>query len=441
MQTKAAVFCAGGPAPGFNAVIHGLTSVLTEAGWRVIGLRDGMKFLMEGQLESTALAPELTAAHQNRGGSIIGVSRANPTKDPAKLQTVVRTLIDNRITALVSIGGDDTAKTARAIAAESGGQIRVIHVPKTIDNDLPLPDGMNTFGFTSAVACGAGIIRALLEDSDTTGDRHFVRIIMGRTAGWLAVGTAGETKCPVFIPEEFAQNELTLLNLADLIIGAVIKKEALVLTSQSPLWSPRGAVHIVAEGVFERLSDFEATVRSMFPTQGDLRDEHDHLRFSRIHLQALLDIILSNRLAELGLAKSLKKARGSMSLIVDKLGFELRCIDPIEADRNYALALGSQAGNLLLAGHSSKMVVPTGNNQFGSVEFDAMADASGKTKVRRVTLNNAGYQNLLPLRLLPQDLLAGSPLADAIQTLTGGNAAALSALAAAAQIGARHRLQ
>lgn len=438
-QRTAAVFCAGGPAPGFNAVIHGLTVVLTEAGWTVIGLRDGMKHVMEGKWITKQLRVEQTEPISGTGGSIIGVSRANPTKDAAKLQNVVRTLREHGVSALISIGGDDTAKTARAIARESQGSIRVIHVPKTIDNDLPLGEGLDTFGYRSAVHHAASIIRALQEDSDTTGDRQFVRIIMGRTAGWLAVGAAAETGSPVFIPEEFSGAGLKLQSLVDLVLGAVVKREAQVLSSADALWARRDAVHVVAEGVFEHFVDFESAVRAMFPAQGDLVDEHEHLRFSRIHLQALLDIMLANRMSELGLAKSLKKARGSISLIVDKLGFELRCVDPILADRIYADELGTHAGKLVLDGKSDVMVVPEPGGNYGSLAFDAMTAADGKTIVRRVPLTHAAYQSLLAKRLLPEDLSEGSPLRNALGAILGESGAARDALSAAAELGSRHR--
>src|SRR6185503_1055660 len=162
-----------------------------------------------------------------QGGSILATSRANPTKDPAHLQNVIGALKNLGIGYLVTIGGDDTMYAASQVAAASAGQIRVCHVPKTIDNDLPLPGETPTFGFETARQVGFEIVRNLMEDSRTTGRWYFV-VVMGRTAGHLALGVgkaAGATLS--VIPEEFP-GAVHLETVGDILEGAILKRRVLL---------------------------------------------------------------------------------------------------------------------------------------------------------------------------------------------------------------------
>ena len=102
------------------------------------------------------------------GGSILRTSRTNPAKDEATLERCVRSLDALGVRYLVCIGGDDTTYGAARIAERTRGRIGVATVPKTIDNDLPLPDNAPTFGFETARSVGAGIIESLMEDARTT---------------------------------------------------------------------------------------------------------------------------------------------------------------------------------------------------------------------------------------------------------------------------------
>jgi len=104
-----------------------------------------------------------------QGGSILNTSRANPTKKPEDLQRVVATLDELGIGYLATVGGDDTMFAASQVAKQAGGRIRVCHVPKTIDNDLPLPGEIPTFGFETARQLGSDLVQNLMEDSRTTG--------------------------------------------------------------------------------------------------------------------------------------------------------------------------------------------------------------------------------------------------------------------------------
>src|SRR5581483_6308005 len=222
------------------------------------------------------------------GGSILGTSRANPTRNAADLERVIGALKAIGIRYLVTIGGDDTMYAASRVAQASAGQIRVCHVPKTIDNDLPLPGETPTFGFETARQYGFEIVHNLMEDSRTTGRWYFV-VVMGRTAGHLALGVgkaAGATLS--VIPEEFP-GPVHLETVGDLLEGAILKRQA--------LWQRSDGVAVIAEGLLER-------------------------RFA---------------------------ARGQSLTIVHKtIGYELRCAPPVAFDCEYVKTLGYGAVEFLL---------------------------------------------------------------------------------------------
>ena len=122
-----------------------------------------------------------------RGGSMLGIARANPTRSEADLDRVIDGLERRGIDKLVTIGGDDTAYSAFRTSQRAEGRIRVAHVPKTIDNDLDLPPEIDTFGYQTARSVGVDVVRNLMTDAKTT-RRWYLVVAMGRTAGHLALG-------------------------------------------------------------------------------------------------------------------------------------------------------------------------------------------------------------------------------------------------------------
>src|SRR6266568_1650551 len=180
---RLAILVGGGPAPGINGVISAATIEGVNQGFAVLGLRDGYKWLAQGSADHTVkLTIESVKGIHLRGGSILGTSRTNPTKSEASMRHVLSTLEELGVVALVSIGGDDTAFSASQVYKHAGGAIRVAHVPKTIDNDLPLPGSTPTFGFETARHHGVSLVRNLAEDARTT-SRWYIIISMGRAAG------------------------------------------------------------------------------------------------------------------------------------------------------------------------------------------------------------------------------------------------------------------
>ena len=364
------ILVGGGPAPGINGVIGAAATVALRRGARVVGCLDGFKWLMEGD---AAHVRELTldevAEVHLRGGSILHTSRANPTKKPEHLAAVVKTLESLGVNHLITIGGDDTAFSARRVAEEAAGRIRVAHVPKTIDNDLPLPDGIPTFGYETARELATTIVENLLEDCRTT-NRWFFVVLMGRKSGSLALGTGKAAGAPVtVIPEEFPAGPIRLDDVVRTLEGAVVKRLARGRTD---------GVAVIAEGVAERLDPNDLEILKDVP-----RDEHGHIRLAEVPLERVLREGVANALA----ARGVKIATGEKDV-----GYELRCQKPTAFDRDYTRDLGAGAVLALLDGKANVLVTRQAE-QIVLVPFAELMDAkTGKTRVRDVDPTHDWYR-------------------------------------------------
>src|SRR5262245_23203893 len=244
---KLALVVGGGPAPGVNGVISAVTIEAIEQGMEVIGFYDGFKWLVEGRDDHCArLTIEQVKSINLRGGSILRTSRTNPTKPPELMRNVLDVFGRLGVTKLVTIGGDDTAYSGSQVYKHARGAVRVAHVPKTIDNDLPLPGSTPTFGFETARQVGVGVVRNLAEDARTTG-RWYIIVSMGRAAGHLALGIGKAAAATLtIIPEEFQGRQVSLDEVCDILIGAIIKRRA--------KGSDYG-VAILAEGLLESIGE------------------------------------------------------------------------------------------------------------------------------------------------------------------------------------------
>lgn len=364
------ILVGGGPAPGINSVISAATIRSILGGSDVLGIIDGFKWLMEGGTgQVRPLSIEDVSRIHFRGGSYLGTSRANPTKSTELLNNVLFALSRLSVTRLVTIGGDDTAFSAMKLEEHAGGRLQVIHVPKTIDNDLDLPHGIPTFGFQTARHVGAEIVKNLMVDARTTTHWYLV-VTMGRKAGHLALGigkAAGATL--TIIPEEFQERPVKLQRVVDLLIGAVIKR----------LEHGRAdGVAVLAEGLIDILDP-----RDLGGLEHVERDEHGHLRMNDVDVGDLLRRELTKQLHQLGL---------SISLVAKNVGYELRCADPIPYDIEYTRDLGYCAAQYLLDGGTSAMV-SIQNGRFTPIPFKQMVDVStGRTKVRMVDIDSQSYQ-------------------------------------------------
>src|SRR5574344_1898592 len=215
-----AILTGGGPAPGMNTVVASVAKTFLRDGYRVIGLHGGYSALFTDTPRTRDIDFVLADEIFNKGGSILKMSRFKPTDEDFEKHFNLSFFKDNDVKLLVTVGGDDTASTANRVAKflhEQKYPIANIHVPKTIDNDLPLPNGTPTFGYESAKDKGAVIGRAVYVDARTSGN-WFVLSAMGRSAGHLTLGIGATCHYPmIVIPEMFNRTAITaekIINMA-----------------------------------------------------------------------------------------------------------------------------------------------------------------------------------------------------------------------------------
>jgi 6-phosphofructokinase len=368
-RRKVAIIVGGGPAPGINAVIGAATIRCILDGVDVLGIQDGFKWIMQCDVDHVLpLDIETVSRIHSRGGSIIGIARANPTTGPQLLENTILSLLRLDVTDLITIGGDDTAYTAMRLEDQSAGRIHVVHVPKTIDNDIGLPPEIDTFGFQTARHYGAEIVKNLMVDAHTTSRWYFV-IAMGRKAGHLALGigkAAGATL--TLIPEEFGLRGIPFKTITDTLVGAIIKRLAL---------GRQHGVAIIAEGVVEGIDPGDLT-----ELEGVERDAHGNLRIAEVTIGQILKQAVQARLKEFGL---------KATIAAKDIGYELRCADPIPYDIEYARDLGYCAAKYLLSGGSAVMVSMQGG-EFVPIPFRELLDAAtGRTRIRYVNVDSTRY--------------------------------------------------
>jgi 6-phosphofructokinase len=379
---KMGILVGGGPAPGINGVIAAATIEGINQGFEVIGFRDGFKWLAQGDLQHyTKLTIDDVKGIHLRGGSILGTARTNPAKSEASMHNVLDVLKKLGVTALVTIGGDDTAFSASHVYARAGGSIRVAHVPKTIDNDLPLPGATPTFGFETARHHGVYILRNLAEDARTT-SRWYIIVSMGRAAGHLALGIGKAAAATlVIIPEEFRDRPVTADLVADIIIGSILKRRA-----EGTYYG----VAVLAEGLIESMGEqglIKAVPGGQLERYGRVvRDDHGHLRLGEIEFGRLMKDLVTVRLEQLGI---------KMTLIDKDLGYELRCADPIPFDAEYTRDLGYGAVKFLLSPDAQKFgaVISFVDGKMVPLQFEKMLNPqTGRFQVRKVNVDGESYE-------------------------------------------------
>jgi 6-phosphofructokinase 1 len=398
------ILVSGGPAPGINGVIGSAAIMARRSGARVLGIPRGFSGLMSGSTDSVL---DLHIADVSRihllGGSILQTSRANPTKKPEDLTRVVGALETLGVDHLITIGGDDTCHSARCVAEAATGRVRVAHVPKTIDNDLPLPPGVPTFGFETAREEAARILSHLMEDARTTG-RWFVVVVMGRSAGHLALGAARAAGTTLaLLAEDQPAGVIGLGLIATTIEAAIVKRLA--------LGRPYG-VAVVAEGIGERLDPADLEGSAEVPL-----DEHGHPRLAELPLGRLLVERIRKGLDELELPTT---------LVAKDVGYELRSAPPNAFDIAYTRDLGAGAVRCLLDGDHSVMITRE-SEAIVPVPFDKILDPdTGRTRVRMVNIESPSHRaaRSLQVRLEPVDLEPGSTLSR-LEKVTGRSARAL----------------
>jgi 6-phosphofructokinase 1 len=366
---RMAILVGGGPAPGINSVIGAATIRGALSGAEIIGIRDGFKWIMRGNIDNIIpLTIEKISRIHFRGGSYIGIARDNPTKDKKHMENTINSLLRLNVDKLITIGGDDTAYSAYRLQQVGENRISVAHVPKTIDNDLDLPHGICTFGFQTARHIGVDVVKNIMVDAKTTTRWYFV-ITMGRKAGHLAMGigkAAGATL--TLIPEEFKEKKIPLRKVVDILVGAIIKRIS---------YGRPDGVAIIAEGLVESLDekDFEHLMDVE-------RDEHDNIRIAEINFGEILKYKVQERLKEFDI---------KMTIVAKNIGYELRCADPIPFDMEYCRDLGFMASKFLFDGGSGALI-SFQEGKFVPMYFKDILDPKTKRmKVRMVDTASEYY--------------------------------------------------
>jgi 6-phosphofructokinase 1 len=410
---RAAILFAGGPAPAANAVISSAATAFLRNGIEVVGILHGYsqlskynqeRPLVEGR-EYVLINHRMLRRTRNSQGILIGTARDNPginvshpshLMDPeraAPLKTVYDALCSIGVDALISIGGDDTLKTANKFKlfqeqlGPGARRIPVIHLPKTIDNDYRGIDF--TFGYFTAVEFLANEVRNLLHDAEANRS-YFLVESMGRSAGWLAYGVAiaGEASLVISVEditgeyraEEENENPVTgeretrpVMNL-DMVIRRIVA----TMTTREREGKEYGVI-VIAEGLAELLPHKYL--------EGIKRDPHGHINITAVQLHKIFTELITREYH-----RQTNKKRKITGL---QLGYEGRCAQPHAFD----VMLGSQLGvgayrALVQKGLNGVMVSVSGQLNLEFVPFEELVDPDTLVTVVRYIEPESDFQQL-----------------------------------------------
>lgn len=366
---KLGIIVGGGPAPGINGVISAAVIEAETHGIKVVGISGGFKPLFDG--DQSRVIPlsigDVTRIH-TQGGSILRTSREYPERAKERFKTLLSTLKGAGIKYLITVGGEGSLFMANWIEREARGSISVVHVPKTIDNDIPLPGGASTFGYQTARHWGVEIIENIMEDAKTTGRWYFITT-MGRYTGHLALGMGTASGATItLIPEEFSEEKLSFRKVADILTCSIIKRLSM---------NRDHGVAILAEGIAEKFDHEELIQYEQLES-----DETGRIRLSEIQLGRVLKNFVKKTLESLGITVT----------IVDKnIGYELRAADPIPFDVEYTRNLGYGAVSYLLKGGTGAMIVVYEGRLIPVPFVETIDHSTGKVKVRTVDIASETY--------------------------------------------------
>lgn len=375
MKNAVAILCGGGPAPGMNTVVGSVAKVFLRNGWNVLGLHGGYSGLFSKEARTVDIDFLYADDIFNRGGSALKMSRFKPKDEDFQNNFNLDLFKDNNIKLLVTVGGDDTASTANRIAKfleDKGFPIKNIHVPKTIDNDLPLPAGSPTFGYQSAKEAGVAICNTVYEDARTS-ENWFIVSAMGRSAGHLAAGIGAACHFPmIIIPEMFNKTEITVDKIVNLVISAIVKRKIMGI--------PYGAA-IVSEGVFHFLSDEEIKSSGIHFTY----DDHGHPELGKVSKAHIFNEMIENKIKELGIKVKTRPV---------EVGYEIRCGRPIGFDLVYCSLLGNGVYQLYNEGKTGCMVSVDPKGDVNPIFLKGLQGPDGKIPPRLVNVDGQRPQTV-----------------------------------------------
>jgi 6-phosphofructokinase 1 len=410
---RVAILFAGGPAPAANAVISTAATSFMREGTEVIGMKHGYSSLadysparplVEGR-DYVRIAPEFLKRTRSSQGIMLGTARTNPGRNvssPAHLDDAERVrplanvdegLRSLGVEALISIGGDDTLKTANKFKLfqdrlpAGTRRIPVVHLPKTIDNDYMGIDF--TFGYFTAVDTLGGEIRNLLYDAEASRG-YFVCETMGRSAGWLSYGAAiaGEASLVISVEDIHGRyrGEETVtaadgttrikpvMNI-DAVVGRIVK----TMRVREEQEGKQYGVIVLAEGLAEYLP-----AKSL---EGIPRDDHGHISISHVQLGRMFARLVAEEFK--------RQTNRSRKVVGLQLGYESRCAKPHAFD----VMLGSQLGvgayrALAERGLDGVMVSVSGQLDLNYVPFEELVDPNTLVTVVRYVERGSDFHSL-----------------------------------------------
>ena len=365
MKDSIAILCGGGPAPGINAVVSTLIKVFIKENYRVIGIHEGYKTIFTDNPNTVDLSFEYADKIFSLGGSSLKMSRYKPKDSEFKTDFFVK----NNVKLLVTIGGDDTASTANRIGkflASNSINVSNIHVPKTIDNDLPLPDRNPTFGFHSAKDEGVRIGNTIYEDARTS-ENWFVLSTMGREAGHLAFGIGMSCHFPmVIIPEMFNKTSVTFEKITRILVSSIIKRKIENI--------PYGVI-IISEGVFHFMDDNEINNSGINFTY----DDHGHPELGNVSKSHIFNMLLQQKLKSMDIDVKSRPV---------EMGYELRCCRPIGFDLTLCTLLAMGVNKLFQQGLTGCLVSANSNGDIKPLYLKDLEGPDGKIKPRLVDIES-----------------------------------------------------
>ena len=410
---RVAILFAGGPAPGANAVISTAATSFMRNGTEVVGMKHGYssladysadKPLVQGR-DYVVVTPEFLKRTRSGQGIMLGTARTNPGKhisspahfDDAErvgpLKNVYEGLLSLGVEALISIGGDDTLKTANKFKMyqdrlpEGSKRIPVVHLPKTIDNDYMGIDF--TFGYFTAVDTLGGEIRNLLYDADA-GRCYYLCETMGRSAGWLSYGAAisgeaslvisvedihGKYRSEETVTDAAGQTKIKPVMNTEEVVGRIVKTMRVREEEEGKQYG----VIVLAEGLAEYLPSKQL--------EGIPRDEHGHISIAQVQLGRMFSKLV---------ADEFKRQTGRSRKVVGlQLGYEARCAKPHAFD----VMLGSQLGvgayrALAERGLNGVMVSVSGQLDLNYVPFEELVDPNTLVTVVRYVERGSDFHRL-----------------------------------------------
>jgi 6-phosphofructokinase len=366
-----AILCAGGPAPGVNTVVATITKRFLVDGYRVIGLHHGFKTIFTPKPYFLQLTYAIADRIYERKGSMLVMDRHKPADKDFNADFFKR----ENIVLLVTIGGDDTASTANRLSEyllKNNLPVQNIHVPKTIDNDIPLPGQICTFGFQTAKDKGSDLAKTYMEEARTN-DMWMIASCMGREAGHLALGIGSACHYPIIIMAEmFNKTPVTFDKVSRLIISSMVKRKIM-----------KPAIHfgaaIISEGIFHQIDGKEIA-------QTGIRfsyDKHNHPELGLISKAHLINDQLERALYVQNSITGLEiKTRAA------EIGYEIRCVDPNGFDLYYCTSLGMAVKKLFDEGHTQCIALVTAEGEFKALKMSDIADTNGKIIPRLVDMDS-----------------------------------------------------